>query len=250
MAMLHRMLALAVAVVPTLALAQPMPPCSAEPIPAYGNAGNAPQVGLWTADELHAAHWTPAACLNWTGDSKLVAAVASRFQASDNVFDRLGAVSGWSSVKYWSVSKQGWRPLVLAAWAVDAAGHREANVASANLRRGRDSFFVEHDENSGEITYRLSVLDRSDRRMVVATENVSPIKIAFLTAFEPGALQTVTFVQKDEGGGWSTYQITRVGGGGSSIAAKYKGSFLNRLEAVRRYLAGQPTDQAPPLASR
>jgi hypothetical protein len=98
--------------------------------------------------------------------------------------------------------------------------------------------------------YRMRVLERSDHRMVVATDNVTPIKIAFVTAFEPGALQTVTFVQKEVGNSWSTYQIARVGGGGSSMASKHKGSFLNRLEAIRRYLAGQPTDQQPPLAAR
>jgi len=57
-------------------------------------------------------------------------------------------------------------------------------------------------------------------------------------------------VQKEAGNGWRTYQIVRVGSGGRLMASKHKGSFLNRLEAVRRYLAGQPTDQQPPLAPR
>jgi uncharacterized protein DUF6675 len=171
------------------------------------------------------------------------------FQAGDNVFDRARDVSAWPSVRYWSVSTQSWRPLVLAVTAVDSAGRREGN-APQSLAGGRDSLFVERDENGGETTYRMRVLERSDHRMVVATDNVTPIKIAFVTAFEPGALQTVTFVQKEVGNSWSTYQIARVGGGGSSMASKHKGSFLNRLEAIRRYLAGQPTDQQPPLAAR
>jgi hypothetical protein len=57
-------------------------------------------------------------------------------------------------------------------------------------------------------------------------------------------------VQEEAGKSWSTYQIARVGSGASSMVLKHKGSFLNRLEAVRRYLAGQPTDQEAPLAPR
>jgi hypothetical protein len=247
---MRHLLALVFAALPTtIAVAQPMPPCAAEPVPAYGETGEAPRAGIWIADELRAARWTPAACLGWSGDTKLVAAVASRFQAGDNVFDRAMDVSAWPSVRYWSVSTQSWRPLVVAVTAVDSAGRRAGNV-SQSLASGRDSLFVERDENGGETTYRMRVLERSDHRMVVATDNVTPIKIAFVTAFEPGALQTVTFVQKEAGNSWNTYQIARVGSGGSSMASKHKGSFLNRFEAIRRYLAGQPTDQQPPLAPR
>ena len=243
-------LAYILAALPTAAFAQAVAPCGAEPTPAYGAADGAPGVGLWTADELRAAHWTPSACLGWTGDTKLVAAVASRFEAKDHVFDRVSAVSGWASVKYWSVSKQAWRPLVLAATAVNARGQAQEELSSATPVGSRDNLFVERDENSGETTYRMRVLERSSQRMVVATENVTPIRLAILTTFEPGALQTVTFLQKEAGNSWSTYQITRVGAGGSSMVLGYKSSFLNRLEAVRRYLAGQPTDGLPPIAPR
>jgi hypothetical protein len=71
-----------------------------------------------------------------------------------------------------------------------------------------------------------------------------------MTAFEPGALQTVTFVERLGADQWNTYQVTRVGAGASAFVLGYKGSFLNRLEAVRRYLAGPPADQLPPLAPR
>jgi hypothetical protein len=76
---MRHLLALMFAALPTtIAVAQPMPPCAAEPIPAYGETGGAPRAGIWTADELRAARWTPAACLGWSGDTKLVAAVTSR----------------------------------------------------------------------------------------------------------------------------------------------------------------------------
>jgi hypothetical protein len=199
---------------------------------------------------LHKEGWQPAACLDWSGESKLITAVASRFTADHDVTSRLGAVSAWPNIRYWSLSKQRWLPLVLAASAVDAAGHRLGDVPLAGLAAGRDSLFVESDENTGEATYRMRVLERGNGRFVISTENVTPIKISVLTAFEPGALQTVTFVTRGTGSDWSTYQITRVGSGGSSLVLGHKGSFLNRLEAVRRHLAGRATDQEPPLAPR
>ena len=113
---------------------------------------------------------------------------------------------------------------------------------------GKTYQFRERDENGGDIAYSLRVLRHDPTHLIVATENVSPIRIAIVTAFEPGSLQTVTFVEKVGADQWNTYQITRAGAGASSLVVGYRGSFLNRLEAVRRYLAGQPTDQQSPLA--
>jgi len=248
--MLSRLVPALLVALPAFALAGPMPPCGTDPTPPFGVLNGPPRAGIWTADELHKEGWRPAACLNWSGESKLVTAVASRFSAGHDVASRLGTVSAWPDIRYWSLSKQRWLPLVLAASAVDAAGHRLGDVPLAGLAAGRDSLFVESDENTGEATYRMRVLERGNGRIVVATENVTPIKISVLTAFEPGALQTVTFVTRETGSDWSTYQITRVGSGGSSLVLGHKGSFLNRLEAVRRHLAGRATDQDPPLAAR
>jgi hypothetical protein len=241
---------LSIVILPMVAYGGPMPPCGAEPSPAYGTIGGGPHLGTWTEAELKQTTWQPPPCLAWSGETKFVAAVASRFVADVNVFDRLGMISAWPGVKYWSVSRQRWQPLVLDAWAVDAAGHRQGDIPGSSLEPGRNLLFVERDANSGETTYRMRVLERTSQRLVVATENVRPIKMLLLTAFEPGALQTVTFVQKESGSVWSTYQITRVGSGGSSLALDHKGSFVNRLEAVRRYLAGEASDQRPPLAPR
>jgi hypothetical protein len=89
-----------------------------------------------------------------------------------------------------------------------------------------------------------------DSHVLITTENVTPIKIAIIPAFDPGSLQTATFLRKEDHSIWSTYQIMRVGSGGSSFVLGHRGSFLNRLEAVRRYLAGMPTDGSEPLVPR
>lgn len=246
--MVLRALVAVIALLPISAAAVPIPPCGFEPEPAFGGVDDAPRARIWTAEELSRDDWRAADCLQWTGKTKLVVAVASRFHASDNVFDRQIDVSAWPSVKYWSTTKQKWRPLVVAVSVIDATGSFSRD-GSTRLSAGHDRLFVERDEYTGNTTYRMRTLEHSDSRLVVSVENVTPIKLAILTVFEPRALQTVTFVEREKSSGiWSTYQITRVASGSSSIALGYKGSFLNRLEAIRRYLAGQPTDQEPPLA--
>jgi hypothetical protein len=233
-----RRLLLAAALIGLSAPAQagPVPPCGGPPVPAFGELNGPPQWRMWSADELTAERWAPAACLGWSGGTRFVAAVASRFRAHDDVFQRLLNIAAWPAIRYWSVSHQSWQPLAVSVSALAGAGE--------NFR------FTERDENGGDIVYYLRVLQRDATHMTVATENVTPIRIAIITAFEPGALQTVTFVERVGADQWNTYQVTRVGAGASSFVLGYKGSFLNRLEAVRRYLAGQPADQPPPLAPR
>ncbi|MDP2330072.1 MAG: hypothetical protein Q8M19_05170 [Reyranella sp.] len=80
------------------------------------------------------------------------------------------------------------------------------------------------------------------------TENVTPIRIAILTAFEPGALQTVAFLDKRGPGLCSYYQLIRAGAGASAVALRSDASYVNRLAALYRYAAGIPTDRESPAA--
>jgi hypothetical protein len=199
---------------------------------------------------LRAERWQPAACLGWWGETRLVAALASRFRSTDNVFARLGNIGAWPGIRYWSVSKQRWQPLALSVSPLDAAGRASVFPSPASLAAGQEYFFAERDENTGDTTYRLRVAARGEQSLVLSTENATRIKLAIITAFGPGALQTVAFVRRTAPDQWETYQITRVGADSSSLVLGHQGSFVNRLEAVRRYLAGLPTDQQPPLAPR
>jgi uncharacterized protein DUF6675 len=236
---------------PVTAVAGPVPPCGGLPPPSFGELDGPPQWRIWSADELQAERWRPADCLGWPGSTKLVAAVSSRFRSSSDVFQRLVDIGAWPGIRYWSVSKQSWQPLALTVSALGVSGQPPGGLLVASgLATGEAYQFTERDENSGDTTYRLRVLRHDRDHLVVATDNVSPIRIAIIKAFDPAALQTVTFVEQTAAGTWSTYQITRVGAGASSLVLRYQGSFLNRLEAVRRYLAGQPEAGQPPLAPR
>jgi hypothetical protein len=60
---------------------------------------------------------------------------------------------------------------------------------------GRSIYYFEVGR-SGRAIHRLTVLERTADRFVLASENVTPIHGILTTAFEPGALQSVTFVDR------------------------------------------------------
>jgi hypothetical protein len=220
--------------------AGPQPPCRQQPSPAYAAEGLAPESGIWLAADLQQGGWSPSACLGWSGDSRLVAALAGTFRSTltlDQLIARMTNVSAYPSVNYWSVSHQAWRPIALEAQPV-------ARPASAVAS---DIYYVERGDLSGTSTYRLGVVERTADRAVIVSQNVSPIRIAIVTAFEPGALQLAIFIERAGPDLWHLYALSRVGADSSSLVASSPSSYLNRLDAFRRYLAGTPTSQEPPL---
>jgi len=234
--------------------AGPQPPCAGLANPAYGAVDGPPGVAVWSRDDLKRDAWRPPACLGWQGDSRLVAALAARFRSSlslDALAERLAAISQHPEIRYWAVTRHEWHPLVRQSWALDRpdASARRADPRGAELTAGREFYYAEDAEIGGRAIWRLRVVERSSERLVVTTENVTPIKVALVTIFEPGALQVATVLQRD-GDAWALYEITRAGADSSSFVAGYGSSYLNRLEAMRRHLAGLPTDRDPPVAPR
>jgi hypothetical protein len=234
------------------AQAGPMPPCGGQAYPAYAAEQAPPQLGVWSASDLQKEGWQPPACLGWTGDSRLVVALASTFRSPltlDQLLQRLTAISAYPSVKYWSATRSTWRPLASEAGmlAQPQGTAAVADPVAADLAAGRDFYYFENGEIGGRTIHRLRIVEHTADRAVVASENVGPIRIAIVTAFEPGALQLATYLERAGPGLWRLYQIARVGTASSSLVGNYTSSYANRLEALRRYLAGQPTDGTPPL---
>lgn len=230
----------------------PVPPCGGAPLPAYAGQQAPPSLGIWTGGELHKDGWQPAPCLGWTGESRLVVALASTFQSSqslDQLLQRFAAISAYPMVKYWSTTRSQWRPLASESGMLAQPQETAAapDLAGAALQPGRDFYYFENGDVGGRSTYRLRVVERTPDRAVITSENVSPIRVAIVTAFEPGALQLATYIERAGPDTWRLYQITRVGTASSSLVGNYTSSYANRLEALRRHLAGQPTDGAPPL---
>jgi hypothetical protein len=69
-----------------------------------------------------------------------------------------------------------------------------------------------------------------------------------VTLFQPGALQVVSFLHREQSDTWDLYMITRAAETSSAVVAGYRSAYLNRLEAMHRFLANVPTDRDPPIA--
>jgi hypothetical protein len=228
------------------------PPCGDPPVPAYAPVGQPPVTEVWSESELRRSGWDAPGCLNWGASrSRLVAALAGQFQFAgsiDELVARIGRISGLKTVRYWSVSHKAWQELVSDAGVLEEPqGRARPDVSSSELVPGRSFFYFEV-SHSGRTVYRLTVRERAAQRFVVATENVTAIRIGILTAFEPGAMQSVVFLEKLGPGLWGYYQTIRATAGASALALGSDASYINRLAALYRYVAGIPTDQKPPLA--
>ncbi len=227
------------------------PPCEGPPVPAYAPAGQPPATDIWGASDLARSGWQAAPCLHWGASrTKLAAALAGDFRFAGSVDDlavRLAHVSALKSVRYWSVSHRSWQPLVTDSGALDGPeGKVRPDPVASELTAG--SSFTYFEVSHGRTVYRMTVLERTPERLVVSTENLTPIRIGILTAFDPGAMQSVIFLDKRGAGVWGYYQTIRATEGASAIAMGSNASYVNRLAALYRYVAGIPTDQEPPAA--
>ncbi|MDB5488055.1 MAG: hypothetical protein JWQ58_1770 [Reyranella sp.] len=229
-----------------------VPPCGGPPSPAYPAAGQPPVAQIWTEADLKSLGWQPPSCLPWAPvRTRLVAALAGQFQSTasaDQLAARLTQMSALPSIRYWSTSDKAWKPLASQAGMLSSAeGAPVPDPAPSDLQAGRTLYYFEVGR-AGRTVYRLSVLERSSDRIVVATENVTAMRVAIVTAFEPGALQSAIFLERRAAGAWGYYQVMRATEGASTVAMGKDASYLNRLAALYRYTAGIPTDQEPPIA--
>jgi hypothetical protein len=230
------------------------PPCDSPPggrptEPPFAAPGAAPNVGIWRESDLQSARWTPASCLGWSGRSRLAIAAAGEFAAAgglDEPVRRIGGFSHYGEIRYWSPSRRDWRPLVEDAGALSAVASSVsgADVSPDQFVAGRSFDYFEVD-SSGRSTYRMTVRERSPERLVLATENTSTIRLALVPLFEPGALQSVLFLEHHNGSVWRYYQAIRASNGTSMLALGSTASYVNRVTAFYRYVSGQQSGAQP-----
>ena len=237
------------AILPGAALGASGPdPCGPAPAAVPGQPA---RVQSWTPAQLGAG-WAPPACSGWTvpGFRSLVA-VTGAFRlpgGTPAVLARLGAVSGTVGVRYWSVSKKAWEPLITAAHATDAGGRARADFAAAEMTPVAALSYSQTDTGSGTVQYRLRVIEAGPGRVVLATENTTTIRAVLVPLFSPGELQTLTVITRQPGDAWAYSSLTRTGARASGLTDGHEASAINRAVAMFRHVAGVPTDQEPPAA--
>ena len=229
------------------------PPCGSSPIPRYPDPDSPPAIVAESGAGL--GTWIPPACTGWIAPgAKVLVGLAASFRDDRNVEDlaaRLGAVSRLRQLQYWSVTDKAWRPLVTDAAAVYGPDdrRRREDFTAAEMTEGKDLYFVQHDSRStGEVLYRMRVLEKSGGRLVVNVENASPVRFLALALFGVNDLQTVTFVERSGPGLWGYYSLSRSAKTASWFASGHQDSYVNRAVALYRHFVGIPTDEEPPAA--
>jgi hypothetical protein len=230
------------------------PPCEGDMTqPPYAPVGAPPNVTIWEGTRRSAS---PAlsSCLDWpSAQSRKLVAVAATFQAADGsetLISRFGDVSSLKLVRYWSTTEQAWRPLLLAATAVTSktGDQPRANFTSTELESGQDVYLSQRDGRvASDVIYRMRLRVHEPDRLVIETENVTPMRWFTLTLFKPGDLRATYFLEHRSAGTWSYYALTTIASG-NWFAAGHDKSYINRVVAMYRYLAGIPTDLEPPPA--
>jgi hypothetical protein len=235
--------------------AVPQPPCTVAAIPAYSAPDAAPMIAIWHGGDLEQSKWQPPRCTGWspTSHSTLIVALAGSFRFNgsiDQLLERVGAISAFRTIRYWSTTDKEWRPFANDASALTGPdkANRRADFSASELIKNATLYYWEDDSRSGEIVYRLSVYENSPDRAVIASENITPIRKFFVTLFKPGALQSIIFVQRLSSGLFGIYILSRTGEGTSTLAEGHDDSYVNRAVALYRQLAGIKTDQEPPAA--
>jgi hypothetical protein len=230
----------------------PRPPCGEAPQPAYAAPGGSPNVQTWSGGDL-GPNWRPPHCVSWTSPGfGVLVALASSFAdrgTAQDLLARFGRISRLTAIRYWSVTDQAWDPLVTSATALRGAdsGQRRPDFAPAEMTEGSTLFFAQSDNrSSGDVVYRLLIRELRPDRLVIATENVTPVHKLFLTMFAPGELQSTYFLERRSPGVWTYYSLSRTSPDANPLAGGHAASYLNRAVALFRYVAGIPTDQEPP----
>jgi hypothetical protein len=240
----------AVLLAPAAAESPPRPPCDgAGPLPPYAKPGAAPAIQIWAPSEAGSA-WTPPPCTGWSAKSAgLLVALAAQFShggQADALLLRFGAISSLKGLRYWSVTESAWRTLITDAVALNGPdlGAKRGDFTLAELRSGKALYFAQSDNRaSGAVVYRMDVKDIGPTRLVVAVENVSPVRKLMLTLFEPGDLQSLHFLERAGPKGWSYYGLAWASETRASRLAVPEASYVNRAKALYGHLAGLPAPQ-------
>ncbi len=232
----------------------PSPPCGGAPWPPYPSAGEPERSGIWTRSDL-GDNWAPPRCTGWTGtDFRLIVAVAARFSermSMDQALARFGQVSRLAGLRYWSATERRWRELVTSATAVQGPADRRprADFSPQELRTGSSVYFSQTDNrSSGDVVYRMTVLEARPDRVVVRLENVTSIRLLLITLFPPESVQTVDFLERQPDGSWGYYSLLRTRASSSFLTGGFTSSYVNRAVAFYRHVAGIPEDAEPATA--
>ena len=228
--------------------APPSPPCASAPSPAYAPVDAQPNVAALAGKALKG--WKPRCGGTTLRPPTLALGLAGTFAREGDtraLLERAGAVSSLKGLRYWSVSDKEWRVLISDASALESEkGARRGDFTAEELASRKNLYFTQTDtRSSGEVVYRMKVVQSSADRLVIETDNVSVVRFLFVPIFQPGDLHTVYFIDRRGPALWGYYALVVAN---TPRAEGSEDSFINRAVALYRHFIGVADDSLPPLA--
>jgi hypothetical protein len=208
---------------------------------------------MWHRSDLEKEGWRPPSCTGWSAASRsqLVVALSGSFHFKgdpEQLLARVGAISELRNVKYWSTTDQMWRVVANDAHALPASDATKGrpDFSAGEMKKGATLYYWEDDSRLGPIVYKLTILDRTVDRAVVASESLTPVRRLYVTLLKAGALQWAAFFVKISPDTWGIYILNRVGEGAGLLSGGHEASYVNHTVALYRHFAGIQTDLEPP----
>ena len=225
------------------------------PVPCEGTTVAYPPVGEAPAIEVHyydalGPQWAPASCAGWKKSNvAFLITTAGKFHHAggvDEIAARLGAISNYNDILYWSHTRQAWRPLMPEAFALAGPDpeKKRADFTAAEMLTGDPHYFWQ--SASGKFAYRVQVREGDAGRLVIEMENITGFQMLLLPVFRPGDARMLYFIEKEAGDVWRYYALIAVSGPFSGLLRNGHESFINRAGAIYRYFTGIPMTQEPP----
>lgn len=233
----------------------PLPACAgATPRPAPPRLGQPPAVLACTDGDLLAA-WQPPPCLGWEAKpADVVLALAARFRIDDieSLLARFTAISALTRLRYWSVTREAWRPLFLEAVPLASA---DPTATRGDFRRdeivlGEPVHVLLEDDLIGAVVHSITVEAYSPELIRVAMRNVLPGRVLGMEVLPVDGLQTVLMLEPEAPGVWRYWSIMRATIEAPDLMLPSAASYANRAAAIFRHVANLRTDAEPPLVRR
>jgi hypothetical protein len=164
------------------------------------------------------------------------------------VLSRIGAISAYTGMRYWSVTDHRLEPLIRDAFAVESSmpSNRRSDFTPIEMQVGRDLFFTEHDNRLSEpVLYRMTLVEQSPDHLVVDIANTNKIRLFLLTLFEPGDLRTSLSISGSGDGTWTCYLVSGFHPTLLTGLLDSHKSRVNRLIALYGHIAGSDANALP-----
>jgi hypothetical protein len=224
--------------------------CQAPVWPENAAARYTPAVRIGRAGDFVGDPGT-ANCFEWDRQRfPEVAAIKGLIDApsASSLMARLGAISHFAGMRYWSVTDHRLEVLIRAAFAIRPAAPTEPrpDYLPQEMLPGRELQFSEHDNRLPQpVIYRMRVIERDQHHFVIDISNLTSVKKLLFTLFSPGDIRTLIFVTEARPGVWTCFALSGLHVSGVASLVENQKSHLNRLIALYGQLAEADPDTLP-----